>query len=52
MVSATAWCYCCYRPPPNTPSGWDFCGWDCLQQVKVLVGEKGETKGVYEMEAV
>lgn len=40
------------RPPPNTPSGWDFCGWDCLQQVKVLVGEKGETKGVYEMEAV
>ncbi|KAF6262423.1 hypothetical protein COO60DRAFT_626400 [Scenedesmus sp. NREL 46B-D3] len=40
------------RPPPNTPSGWDFCGWECLQKVNVLVGEKGETKGIYDMEAV
>lgn len=40
------------RPPPPYSKGWEMCDWSCLNSYTVKSGDRGQTFGVYEIEAV
>lgn len=40
------------RPPAPSIEGWEFCDWHCLESYTVKTGERHQSPGVYEIEAV